>query len=89
MISLKVFSSFVSWANAFFVCFLFGFRVRVATMKDRENDGNLDNRIFVGGLSWDVTERQLEDTFERYGKIIECQVYYRISFFAFAAYIER
>ncbi|ESQ29421.1 hypothetical protein EUTSA_v10023624mg [Eutrema salsugineum] len=43
-------------------------------MKDRENDGNLDNRIFVGGLSWDVTERQLEDTFERYGKIIECQI---------------
>lgn len=45
-------------------------------MKDRESDGRtLDNRIFVGGLSWDVTERQLQDTFHRYGKIIECQVY--------------
>jgi len=34
-----------------------------------------DNRIFVGGLSWDVTERQLEHAFARYGKILECQVY--------------
>ncbi|KAG8645284.1 glycine-rich RNA-binding protein RZ1C isoform X2 [Manihot esculenta] len=33
-----------------------------------------ENRIFVGGLSWDVTERQLENAFNRYGKIIECQV---------------
>ncbi|KFK40766.1 hypothetical protein AALP_AA2G038100 [Arabis alpina] len=48
--------------------------VRVVTMKERETEGNLDNRIFVGGLSWDVTERQLEDAFERYGKIIECQI---------------
>ncbi|XP_021690288.2 glycine-rich RNA-binding protein RZ1C isoform X1 [Hevea brasiliensis] len=36
--------------------------------------GKEDNRIFVGGLSWDVTERQLENAFSRYGKIIECQV---------------
>uniref|UniRef100_A0A1J3JDC0 Glycine-rich RNA-binding protein RZ1B n=1 Tax=Noccaea caerulescens TaxID=107243 RepID=A0A1J3JDC0_NOCCA len=43
-------------------------------MKNRESEGNLDNRIFVGGLSWDVTERQLEDTFDRYGKISECQI---------------
>lgn len=43
-------------------------------MKDRENDGNLESRIFVGGLSWDVTERQLESTFDRYGKITECQI---------------
>ncbi|KAK8467341.1 hypothetical protein PHAVU_007G025050 [Phaseolus vulgaris] len=33
-----------------------------------------DNRIFVGGLSWDVTERQLEHAFARYGKILECQI---------------
>ncbi|KAK4480365.1 hypothetical protein RD792_013437 [Penstemon davidsonii] len=33
-----------------------------------------DNRIFVGGLSRDVTERQLEHAFSRYGKIIDCQV---------------
>ncbi|KAL0888971.1 hypothetical protein Bca101_012954 [Brassica carinata] len=43
-------------------------------MRDRESDGSLDNRIFVGGLSWDVTERQLQDTFHRYGKIVECQI---------------
>ncbi|CAA7032750.1 unnamed protein product [Microthlaspi erraticum] len=43
-------------------------------MKDRESEGSLDNRIFVGGLSWDVTERQLEDAFDRYGKINECQI---------------
>lgn len=43
-------------------------------MKDSENDGNHESRIFVGGLSWDVTERQLESAFDRYGKITECQV---------------
>ncbi|KAL3323711.1 hypothetical protein AABB24_038058 [Solanum stoloniferum] len=33
-----------------------------------------DYRIFVGGLAWDVTDRQLEGAFGRYGKIIDCQV---------------
>lgn len=36
--------------------------------------GKEDNRIFVGGLGWDVTERQLEHAFDRYGKILECQI---------------
>ncbi|XP_061338853.1 glycine-rich RNA-binding protein RZ1C-like isoform X1 [Gastrolobium bilobum] len=36
--------------------------------------GKEENRIFVGGLSWDVTERQLEHAFDRYGKILECQI---------------
>ncbi|KAM3360349.1 glycine-rich RNA-binding protein RZ1B isoform X1 [Capsicum galapagoense] len=33
-----------------------------------------DYRIFVGGLAWDVTDRQLEGAFDRYGKILDCQV---------------
>ncbi|KAJ4970886.1 hypothetical protein NE237_003985 [Protea cynaroides] len=33
-----------------------------------------DMRIFVGGLSWDTTERQLEDAFSRFGKVIEAQI---------------
>lgn len=38
--------------------------------------GKEDNyRIFVGGLSWETTDRQLEDAFSRYGKILEAQVY--------------
>ncbi|XP_057789501.1 glycine-rich RNA-binding protein RZ1C-like [Salvia miltiorrhiza] len=37
-------------------------------------DKDQDYRIFVGGLSWDVTERQLESAFSRFGKIMSCQV---------------
>ncbi|XP_072951082.1 glycine-rich RNA-binding protein RZ1C-like isoform X1 [Typha angustifolia] len=33
-----------------------------------------ENRIFVGGLSWDTTERQLEQAFSRFGKVIEAQI---------------
>ncbi|XP_031257338.1 glycine-rich RNA-binding protein RZ1C-like isoform X2 [Pistacia vera] len=36
--------------------------------------GKDENRIFVGGLSWDVNERQLENAFSRFGKIIEAQI---------------
>lgn len=36
--------------------------------------GKEENRIFVGGLSWNVTERQLHHAFDRFGKIVECQV---------------
>ncbi|PIA34325.1 hypothetical protein AQUCO_03800132v1 [Aquilegia coerulea] len=34
----------------------------------------VENRIFVGGLSWETDERQLEDAFSRYGKILEAQI---------------
>lgn len=36
--------------------------------------GKDEYRIFVGGLSRDITERVLESTFSRFGKIIESQV---------------
>ncbi|RWR79137.1 glycine-rich RNA-binding protein RZ1B-like protein [Cinnamomum micranthum f. kanehirae] len=36
--------------------------------------GKEEMRIFVGGLSWDTTDRQLEDAFSRYGKILEAQI---------------
>ncbi|CAM8949086.1 unnamed protein product [Rhodiola kirilowii] len=36
--------------------------------------GKDEYRIFVGGLSRDITERMLENTFSRFGKIIESQI---------------
>lgn len=46
-----------------------------------------DYRIFVGGLSWEVTERQLEDAFVRFGKIIDAQVPSFLHFSVFTFYI--
>ncbi|KAF8094685.1 hypothetical protein N665_0357s0020 [Sinapis alba] len=56
-------------------------------MKDRESDGNLDNRIFVGRMSWNVIERHLEDTFHRYRKITEYTGHPRG--FGFITFIDR
>lgn len=36
--------------------------------------GRDEARIFVGGLSWETTDRQLEDAFSRFGKVVEAQV---------------
>ncbi|KAJ4977639.1 hypothetical protein NE237_008419 [Protea cynaroides] len=36
--------------------------------------GKEEMRIFVGGLSWDTTERQLENAFSRFGKVVESQI---------------
>lgn len=36
--------------------------------------GREENRIFVGGLAWNTSERHLEDAFSRYGKILESVV---------------
>ncbi|KAI9591940.1 hypothetical protein BDF19DRAFT_388878, partial [Syncephalis fuscata] len=35
---------------------------------------NPGNNLFVSGLSSHVTERELEDAFTKYGKIVKCQV---------------
>ena len=42
--------------------------------------GRDENRIFVGGLAWETTEKQLEDAFSRYGKIIESLVCFHFFF---------
>ena len=39
---------------------------------DRED--NNDNKIFVGGLSWETTKEDLEDYFSQYGDIVHCTV---------------
>ncbi|CAL9066750.1 unnamed protein product [Musa banksii] len=41
---------------------------------EAEMSAKEENRIFVGGLSWDTTERRLEAEFSRFGKVIETQV---------------
>lgn len=45
--------------------------------------GRDENRIFVGGLAWETTEKQLEDAFTRYGKILESLVCLCFSFLSF------
>ncbi|RWW83547.1 hypothetical protein BHE74_00007944 [Ensete ventricosum] len=53
---------------------LYSLKGRKAEMSAKE-----ENRIFVGGLSWDTTERRLEAEFSRFGKVIEAQVWTALS----------
>lgn len=48
--------------------------------------GKGEYRIFVGGLSWNVTESQLEDGFARFGKIVEAQVLFPTTVFCVASF---
>ncbi|GMN39240.1 hypothetical protein TIFTF001_008477 [Ficus carica] len=36
--------------------------------------GREGNRVFVGGLAWETSHRQLQHAFSRYGHILECVV---------------
>lgn len=36
--------------------------------------GYEDFRVFVGGLSWDTTDKSLEHAFRRFGKVVEAKV---------------
>ncbi|KAK3149717.1 hypothetical protein QOZ80_3AG0221510 [Eleusine coracana subsp. coracana] len=36
--------------------------------------GKEQGRIFVGGLSWQTDERKLEETFSRFGKVVDAQI---------------
>ena len=31
-------------------------------------------RVFVGGLSWEINDRELEDEFRRFGKVLDAKV---------------
>lgn len=48
-----------------------GFRRRVLLKMSHKEE----NRIFVGGLSWETGERRLEQEFGRFGKVLEAQVW--------------
>jgi RNA recognition motif-containing protein len=37
-----------------------------------------DNRIFVGGLAWETTEKHLEAAFSVYGKVLQALVCFPI-----------
>lgn len=45
--------------------------------------GKEDARIFVGGLAWETTDRQLADTFSRFGKVLDAQVRLGLGFLLF------
>jgi len=39
-----------------------------------ENSSQVPNRVFVGGISWKTSEKQLADFFSFYGKVVECKI---------------
>lgn len=59
-----------------FLLFFFVASVRILTEGSPvEMSHKEESRIFVGGLSWETGERQLEQVFGRFGKVIEAQVW--------------
>jgi RNA recognition motif-containing protein len=39
-----------------------------------------DNRVFVGGLPWSVSEEDLRETFSKYGEVVDARVNIRVPF---------
>lgn len=51
-------------------------------MPERGSMGSKEEiRIFVGGLSWETTDRDLEDAFSRFGKVTDAQASVSFSLF--------
>lgn len=52
-----------------FFCYCFSAWFQEHIMTDYEQF-----RVFVGGLSWEISDRELENEFKRFGKVIDAKV---------------